>query len=57
MTHTEVPPCYREHCGLDVTMLPTAPMNRDGHFNFSLSNSFSKAICDRAKTEILDVKS
>lgn len=53
----EVPRYYRESCDLDVAMLPTAPMDRDGYFNFSLSNSFSKAICDKAKTVILEVNS
>ena len=53
----EVPRYYRENCELDVAMLPTAPMDRDGYFNFSLSNSFSKAICDKAKTVILEVNS
>jgi len=51
----EVPRYYRENCEVDVAMLATAPMNQDGYFNFSLSNSFSKAICDRAKTVILEV--
>lgn len=51
----EVPRYYREHCALDVAMLPVAPMDERGHFNFSLSNSFSRAICDRAKTLILEV--
>jgi butyryl-CoA:acetate CoA-transferase len=53
----EVPRYYRENCQVDVAMLPTAPMNEDGCFNFSLSNSFSRAICDRAKTVILEVNS
>ena len=53
----EVPRYYRENCDVDVAMLATAPMNEDGYFNFSLSNSFSKAICDRAKTVILEVNS
>jgi butyryl-CoA:acetate CoA-transferase len=51
----EVPRYYRQHCELDVAMLPTAPMDRDGYFNFSISNSFSKAVCDKAKTVILEV--
>ena len=51
----EVPRYYRENCEVDVAMLATAPMNPDGYFNYSLSNSFSKAICDRAKTVILEV--
>ena len=53
----EVPRYYRENCDVDVAMLATAPMDQDGYFNFSLSNSFSKAICDRAKTVILEVNS
>lgn len=51
----EVPRYYRENCHLDVAMLPTAPMDAHGYFNFSLSNSFSRAICDKAKTVILEV--
>jgi len=51
----EVPRYYRENCRLDVAMLPTAPMDAHGYFNFSLSNSFSRAICDKAKTVILEV--
>ena len=35
----EVPRYYRENCELDVAMLPVAPMDRHGFFNFSLSNS------------------
>lgn len=51
----EVPRYYREHCRLDVAMLPCTPMDRHGFFNFSLSNSFSQAICEKAKTVILEV--
>ena len=51
----EVPRYYRENFRLDVAMLPTAPMDAHGYFNFSLSNSFSRAICDKAKTVILEV--
>ena len=51
----EVPRYYRENCEVDVAMLPTAPMDEHGYFNFSLSNSFSRAICDKAKTVILEV--
>ena len=51
----EVPRYYRENCRLDVAMLPTAPMDAHGYFNFSLANSFSRAICDKAKTVILEV--
>jgi len=53
----EVPRYYRENCEVDVAMLPTAPMDEHGSFNFSLSNSFSKAICDKARTVILEVNS
>ena len=53
----EVPRYYRENCRLDVAMLPTAPMDAHGYFNFSLANSFSRAICDKATTVILEVNS
>ena len=51
----EVPRYYRENCQVDVAMLPVAPMDRHGFFNFSLSNSHARAICDKAKTIILEV--
>jgi butyryl-CoA:acetate CoA-transferase len=51
----EVPRYYRENCVVDVAMLPVASMDPHGYFNFSLSNSFSRAICDKAKTVILEV--
>jgi butyryl-CoA:acetate CoA-transferase len=51
----EVPRYYRENCELDVAMLPVAPMDRHGFFNFSLSNSHARAICDKAKTVIVEV--
>jgi butyryl-CoA:acetate CoA-transferase len=51
----EVPRYYRENCEVGVAMLPTAPMDERGYFNFSLSSSFSKAICDKARTVILEV--
>ena len=50
----EVPRYYRENCELDVAMMPVAPMDRNGYFNFSLSNSHARAICDKAKTIIVD---
>ena len=51
----EVPRYYRENCEVNVAMLPVAPMDRNGCFNFSLSNSHARAICDRAKTLIVEV--
>jgi len=51
----EVPRYYRENCELDVAMMPVTPMDRNGYFNFSLSNSHSRAICDKAKTLIVEV--
>jgi butyryl-CoA:acetate CoA-transferase len=51
----EVPRYYRENCTVDVAMLPVASMDARGYFNFSLSNSFSRAICDVAKTILLEV--
>lgn len=50
----EVPDYYRKYLDLDVAMLGTTPMDEHGFFNFGPSNSFSKAITEKAKTVILE---
>jgi acyl-CoA hydrolase len=47
-------PCYRNF--LDGrAMLATTPMDEQGFFNFSVSVSYSRAICEKAKIVILEV--
>jgi len=51
-------PSYYNNCiETDVFIVKVAPMNRSGYFNFGPSNSFSKAIANRAKKVIVEVNS
>ena len=51
----EVPGYYRNFIDLDVAMLAVAPIDEHGYFNFSISCSFSRAICEKAKRVIVEV--
>ena len=51
----ENPLCYRNFLDVDVAMLATTPMDEQGFFNFSVSVSYSRAICEKAKIVILEV--
>lgn len=39
----------------DVAMVVTTPMDKNGFFNFSVSNSYTRSVCDKAKTVIVEV--
>ncbi|MDO4482234.1 MAG: acetyl-CoA hydrolase/transferase C-terminal domain-containing protein [Bacillota bacterium] len=49
------PVYYRKYLTVDVAMLSVSPMDDEGYFSFSYVNSSQKAICDAAKTVILEV--
>jgi len=49
------PMIYRNHIIVDVAMMSVAPMDDDGYFSFSLTNSASKAILEKSKIVILEV--
>ncbi|MGC4000471.1 MAG: acetyl-CoA hydrolase/transferase C-terminal domain-containing protein [Anaeromyxobacter sp.] len=51
----EVPRYYREHLEVDVAFVPVTPMDADGNFNFSVSCSHARAVCDRARRIVLEV--
>ncbi|MFZ5650222.1 MAG: acetyl-CoA hydrolase/transferase family protein [Bacillota bacterium] len=38
-----------------VAMIVTTPMDENGFFNFSVSNSYERAVCEKAKTVIVEV--
>jgi len=40
---------------INVAMLVTTPMDENGFFNFSLSNSYERALCEKAQTVIVEV--
>jgi butyryl-CoA:acetate CoA-transferase len=55
MIYRNMPLFYRKSLEVDVAMFSVAPMDENGFFNFSLTNSASKAITERAKFVILEV--
>jgi butyryl-CoA:acetate CoA-transferase len=55
MIYRNKPLFYRKSLEVDVAMLSVAPMDKHGYFNFSLTNSASRAICEKAKIIILEV--
>ncbi|KJS73505.1 MAG: 4-hydroxybutyrate CoA-transferase [Desulfotomaculum sp. BICA1-6] len=40
---------------INVAMLVTTPMDENGFFNFSLSNSYERSLCEKAQTVIVEV--
>ena len=56
MRYSELPRYYYEHIEApDVAMFQVAPMDRHGYFNFGVSASHLKAVCDTAKIVIVEV--
>ena len=56
MRYSELPRYYYDHINPpDVAMFQVAPMDRHGYFNFGVSAPHLKAICDTAKTVIVEV--
>ena len=49
------PQFYRQELKVDVAMIQVAPMDKHGYFNFSLTNSATKAIVDTAAIVIVEV--
>ena len=56
MRYSELPRFYRENVDpIEVAMFQVTPMNEHGWFNFGLETSHLKAMCERAKTIIVEV--
>lgn len=55
MVYRNMPALYRNHLDVDVALISVAPMDKHGYFNFSLCNSATKAILDKAKIVIVEV--
>ncbi|HEX3030755.1 MAG TPA: acetyl-CoA hydrolase/transferase C-terminal domain-containing protein [Bacillota bacterium] len=51
----EIPRYYREILDVDVLMIPVAPMDEHGFFNFGPQVSHAMSMCDKAKKIILEV--
>jgi len=55
MVYRNMPLYYRKSLSVDVAMFTVSPMDDEGFFSFSFTNSASRAIADRAKVVILEV--
>ena len=55
MIYRNLPLYYRKSLEVDVAMFTVTPMDKNGYFNFSLTNSASNAIAQRAKILILEI--
>ncbi len=55
VVYRELPEYYRSCIDVDVVMIPVAPMDKKGFFNFGPQVSHTMAMCEAAKTIILEV--
>ncbi|WP_371375889.1 acetyl-CoA hydrolase/transferase family protein [Sporomusa aerivorans] len=55
MVYRNMPLYYRKSLEVDVAILSVPPMDANGYFSFSLTNSACKAITERAKVVILEI--
>ncbi|NLJ77085.1 MAG: butyryl-CoA:acetate CoA-transferase [Peptococcaceae bacterium] len=55
LVYSELPEYYRNYIDVDVVMIPVAPMDRHGCFNFGPQVSHTMAMCEAGKTVILEV--
>ena len=55
LLYRNMPRFYRQNLQVDVAMVAVAPMDKYGYFNFSLTNSATKAILESAKIVILEI--
>ena len=54
--YSELPRYYRDsECPSDIVMVQVAPMDQHGYFNFGPTASHLTAVCERAKTIIVEV--
>ena len=54
MNFGEAPAIYRRYLGVDLVVLKTSPMDRHGYFNFGISNTYTRGICDAAKRIVVE---
>ena len=54
--YSELPRYYRDSADpLDVAVFQVAPMDEHGYFNFGPNASHLSAVCEKAKTVIVEV--
>ncbi|MDR1043780.1 MAG: butyryl-CoA:acetate CoA-transferase [Candidatus Adiutrix sp.] len=55
MIYRNMPLFYRKSLEVDVSFCAVSPMDENGYFNFSLTNSASAAICEKARKVVVEV--
>ncbi len=55
MVYRNMPLFYRKSLSVDISFGAVSPMDDEGWFNFSLSNSASAAICEKAGKVVVEV--
>jgi acyl-CoA hydrolase len=55
MSYRFQPEIYRKALDVDVAVISTPPMDKHGYFNFSLTNSSTRAFLEKAKIVITEV--
>lgn len=55
MNYSSQPKFYRDFLSIDLACVCVTPMDRNGYFNLSLTNSSAGAMLEKAKTVILEV--
>ena len=55
MIYRNMPLFYRKSLEVDVSFGAVSPMDENGYFNFSLTNSASAAICEKAKKVVVEI--
>jgi butyryl-CoA:acetate CoA-transferase len=55
LLYRRLPLHYRNTLEVDVAMVAVTPMDKHGYFNFSLHNSATRAMVEKAKTVIVEV--
>lgn len=55
LRYSELPRHYRERLHVDIAMIQVTPMDGHGYFNFGISASHLAAVCECARTVILEV--
>lgn len=55
MNYSSQPKFYRDFLSIDIACVCVTPMDRNGYFNLSLTNSSTRTVLEKAKTVILEV--
>lgn len=55
MIYRNLPSYYRNYLAVDVAMVSVPPMDKHGYFNFSLTNSATRATLETAKKVIVEI--